>query len=161
MSVSPQTDRYLDMWVWLSRTRDAIFSARRKELHKYGISARQASALFVLDALGDKAMPSEIAHWLLREPHSITEFLKRMEKDGLIERTKDPQRRNVIRVRLTEKGRKAFQKVTKLDSIHDIISVLSEAEMKQMQTLLEKLWYRSLRKMEIERHPPFPPVDLK
>ena len=108
MSVNSKTDPYLDAWIWISRTRDSLFSARRKELHRYGISARQASVLFVLEALGDKANPSEIAYWLLREPHSITEFLKRMERDGFIERTKDPERRNVIRVKLTEKGRKAF-----------------------------------------------------
>jgi len=39
---------------------------------------------------------------------------------------KVPNRRNVIRAKLTDKGQRAFEKVTKLKSIHGVISVLSE-----------------------------------
>jgi rRNA processing protein Gar1 len=81
MNKGPHTDPHLNSWIWLSRTRDAVFAARRKELHRYDISARQASVMFVIQALGDKATPSEISRWLLREPHSVSEFLQRMEKD--------------------------------------------------------------------------------
>jgi DNA-binding MarR family transcriptional regulator len=87
MDKGPHTDPHLNSWIWLSRTRDAVFSARRKELHRYAISARQASVMFVIQALGDKATPGEISRWLLREPNSVSEFLKRMEKDGLIKRS--------------------------------------------------------------------------
>jgi DNA-binding MarR family transcriptional regulator len=159
MDKGPHTDLHLNSWIWLSRTRDAVFSARRKELHRYAISARQASVMFVIQALGDKATPGEISRWLLREPNSVSEFLKRMEKDGLIKRSPDPRRRNVVRVKLTEKGIKAHQKTTKLESIHKVMAVLSEEEIGQLIKLLEKLWYRALRKLEIDRHPPFPPSE--
>jgi len=158
MDKSPHTDPHLNSWIWLSRTRDAVFNARRKELSKYAISARQASVMFVIQALGDKATPGEISRWLLREPNSVSEFLKRMEKDGLIKRSQDPRRRNVMRVKLTEKGIKAHQKTTKLESIHKVMAVLSEEEIGQLVKLLEKVWYRALRNLGIERHPPFPPV---
>ena len=158
MIKGPHTDPYLNSWIWLSRTRDAVFSARRKELHRYAISARQASVMFVIQALGDKATPSEISRWLLREPHSVSEFLQRMEKDGLIQRSPDPRRRNVLRIKLTENGMKAFQKVAKLESVHKVMAVLSEEEIGQLVKLLEKVWYRALRNLNIERHPPFPPT---
>jgi hypothetical protein len=58
----------------------------------------------------------------------------------------------------TEKGRKAFQKATKLESIHSIVSTLPEDEMRQLRQLLEKLWYRALKNLRIEKHPPFPPL---
>ena len=92
--------------------------------------------MFVIQALGDKATPGEISRWLLRKPNSVSEFLQRMEKDGLIERYQDPRRRNVVRVKLTENGMKAFQKVTKLESIHKVMAVLSEEEIGQLVKLL-------------------------
>ena len=159
MRIGPHNDPQLGLWMWLSRTRDAIFKARMRELRKYGISARQASVLFVLKALGEKANPTEVARWLLREPHSVSEFMKRMEKDGLVKRKNDVTRRNVIRIKLTAKGEKAFQRVTKLDSIHGITSVLSGDETEELRKLLEKLWYRALRNLRIERHAPFPTME--
>jgi hypothetical protein len=39
------------------------------------------------------------------------------------------------------------------------MAVLSEEEIGQLIKLLEKLWYRALRKLEIDRHPPFPPSE--
>jgi len=133
-----------------------MFKARMRELRKYGISARQASVLFVLKALGERATPTAVARWLVREPHSISEFMKRMEKAGFVKRVNDATRKNVIRIKLTNKGEEAFQRVTRLKSVHDIVSVLSEKEVEQTIELLEKLWYRALKNLAIEKRPPFP-----
>jgi hypothetical protein len=38
------------------------------------------------------------------------------------------------------------------------MAVLSEEEIGQLVKLLEKVWYRALKNLGIERHPPFPPV---
>jgi DNA-binding MarR family transcriptional regulator len=49
----------------------------------------------------------EIARNLFRELHSVTEMLKRMEKDGLIMRYK-ASGRSRVEVKLTEKGLDVF-----------------------------------------------------
>ena len=156
MKVMPDTDQDLGLWIWLSRSRDAILRARVKELYKHHVTGRQASVMFVIRALGDKATPAEISRWLLREPQSISEFLNRMERDGLIKKVKDTIRKNIIRVALTEKGLKAHKKSTELKSIHQIMSVLSKKERQQLEVILGKLWYRALNDLEIPRRPPHP-----
>ena len=143
-------------WVTLARTRDAIFRNRVKEFKKYNISARQSSVLMVLNALDDSPTPAEISRWVFREPHSISDFLKRMERDGLIRRVKDLHRKNLIRVKLTEKGREALHNARKMESIHKIMSALSEEEHQQLRNILIKLWDKALEELGIHNRPIFP-----
>jgi DNA-binding MarR family transcriptional regulator len=88
-----------------------------KELNKYNLPVRQSTILMVLDALGENSIPAEISRWVFREQHSISDFLKRMERDGLIRRAKDLDRKNMIRVTITEKGREAVHNTKKMESI--------------------------------------------
>ena len=101
-------DRDYNLWVLLAHTRQAMFRARQKELREYNISARHAAVLFAIESIGDETTPAEISRWLFREQHSVFEVLRRMEKQGLIRKTKDLDRKNQVRVQLTEKGRETY-----------------------------------------------------
>ncbi len=81
-------DQDFASWVFIARTRDAIFRNRVIELQKHDLSARQSSVLIVLEELDRKATPAEVSKWVFREPHSVSNFLKRMERDGLIKRSR-------------------------------------------------------------------------
>jgi DNA-binding MarR family transcriptional regulator len=52
---------------------------------------------------GGTATPVTIARNLFRELHSVTEMIKRMEKDGLVERRKGTGR-SKVEVAITEQG---------------------------------------------------------
>ena len=106
-------DQDFASWVFMARTRDAIFRNRVLELQKHDLSARQSSVLIVLEELDRKATPAEILTWVFREPHSVSNFLKRMERDGLIKRIKDLARKNMIRIEITDKGREAVHEAKK------------------------------------------------
>ncbi len=54
-------DRDFAAWVFMARTRDAIFRSRVKELQKHDLSARQASVLIVLEEFEKKATPAEVS----------------------------------------------------------------------------------------------------
>ena len=149
-------DQDFASWIFIARTRDAIVKNRVKELNKYNLSVRQSTILMVLDALGENSTPAELSRWVFREPHSISEFLKRMEKDGLIRRVKDLDRKNMIRVTITEKGRKAVHNTRKLESIQEIMSSLTKEEHQQLRVILEKLWDKALGELGIDKRPPFP-----
>ena len=97
------TDRDYDLWLLIAQVRHAMFQARQKELVKYNITGRQAAVMLITQNIGYKATPSEISRWLLREPHTVTDLLNRMEKKGLLTKTKDLDRKNMIRVALTER----------------------------------------------------------
>ena len=143
-------------WIFIARTRDAIVKNRVKELYKYNLSIRQCTILMVLDALGDNSTPAELSRWVFREQHSISDFLKRMERDGLIRRVKDLDRKNMIRVTITEKGREAVHDIKKMESLHEIMSSLTKEEHQQLRTILEKLWDKALEELGISKRPVFP-----
>jgi DNA-binding MarR family transcriptional regulator len=153
----PSADEDYKLWVLLGQTADATLRARQKELDQYGISTAEAAALFVIQAIGERATPAEITRWLLREPHTVTELLHRMEKGGLVTKTKDLERKNLVRVSITEKGRQAYQQSTKRKSIQKVISSLSQEERQQLRSYLERLRNKALGELREERpKPPFP-----
>lgn len=93
-------DQDYELWVLLHQPRDAVFKAREKELSPYGISTMQAAVLFIILAIGNEATPTEISRWLLREPHSVSNLLSRMEKEGLV--TKDGKDNRIVHNSLIE-----------------------------------------------------------
>ena len=87
----------------------------------------------------------EIARQLLKDTHSITQLLVRMEKRGLIRRVKDLPRKNMIRVVMTPKGNKAFKQTSGTKTIPEIMSVLTADEKKQLEDTLNKLRDKATR----------------
>ena len=156
MNKTSSVDQDFRLWVLLHQTRDAIFKAREKELKPYGITTMECGVLFIVEAVGYKATPAEISRWLYREPHSVSVLLSRMEKKGLIKKTKDLERKNLIRISLTEKGKQAHISCTKLKSVHNIVSTLSKEEYRQMASYLGKLRDSALKENGIEEGLPFP-----
>ena len=153
----PSVDEDYKLWVLLSQAADTTLRARQKELDRYGISTAEAAVLFAVQAIGDRATPAEITRWLLREPHTVTELLNRMERGGLVTKAKDLERKNLVRVSITEKGRQAYKQSTKRKSIRKVMSVLSREERQQLGSYLERLRNKALGELTEERpRPPFP-----
>jgi DNA-binding MarR family transcriptional regulator len=151
------TDRDYNLWVLLRQTRDAMVKARERELEKVGISSIQAAVLFTIQSIGTEATPAEISRRLVREPHSVSGLLNRMEKQGIIRRAKDLPKRNMVRVVVTDKGREAYEQSTKRLSMHEIMAALSEDERNQMWGYLEKLRDKAMKLAGIGYELPFPP----
>jgi DNA-binding MarR family transcriptional regulator len=149
-------DEDSQLWVLVFQTRDLIFKLRQRELRQYRISVEEAASLGVLNAIGDKATPAIVARWMIREHHSVLGIMSRMEKRGLVKKTKDLERKNIVRISLTEKGRQALEQSTKRESIHEIMSHMTEDERRELRLLLEKLRRLALKGLGIEQEPPFP-----
>ena len=153
--VSP-LDEDFRLWALLSQTAHVMTKVRQKELDRYGISVREAGIMFAILAIGERATPAEITRAVLREPHTVTEILKRMEKEGLVTRTKDLERKNMVRVAVTDKGRQAYQQSTKRKSIYKVMSSLSQEERRQLMTSLEKLARKALKELGMQQKPRLP-----
>ena len=80
-----------------------------------------------------------------------------MEKQGLVEKSSDLERKNLVRVMLTEKGKQAHLDAMKRESVEWIMSCLSKHELQQLGLLLEKLWVKSLEYVGTKRLSPYPP----
>ena len=100
MNKLPFMRHCFDLWVLLSRTRDAVFKARQKELNQWNISIVQAAVLSALYDVDEKATPAKISRWIFREPQSVSEVLGRMESRGLLRKIKDLAKKNRVRVRM-------------------------------------------------------------
>lgn len=145
-----------EIWVLLYQASDAILVARRRELMKVGISPIQAAALFIVKNLKEPATPAAISRWLMREPHTTSELLIRMEKEGLVRRIKDLPRKNMIRIEVTKKGEEAYQRSRKMKVIHKLFSELSQSERENLRLCLETLRNQALAELGKEPELPFP-----
>ncbi len=155
----PCEDRDQALWLLLEQTRNAIYKARELELEQYGVSTVQAGVMFVIHTMGGKTRPADIARWLVREPHSISGLLSRMERDGLIHRVADPERKNAVSIMLTDYGRDICIKTFQRESVKQILSTLTEEDRKQLMRSLILLRDRALKDRRIRNKPPFPALQ--
>jgi DNA-binding MarR family transcriptional regulator len=146
-----------ELWMLLHQACDAIIKARENALRKQiGISRMQAAVLFIVKSVDGPATPAEISRWLFREPHSVSGLLNRMEKDGLIKKVKDLERKNLIRVAITEKGEEAYQQSGEVTIVPKILSCLSRKKKENLRAYMETLRNRALEELRVERALPFP-----
>ena len=156
METNVATDRDYELWVLLHQTCDAIIRARENELRQIGISRMQAAVLLIVKAVTVPATPAEISRWLFRQPHTVSGLLNRMEKQGLVRKVNDLERKNMIRIVITEKGEQVYQRSRGMKVICKILSYLSPEERDNLRTYLETLRNKALGEIGIRYQLPFP-----
>jgi len=156
METNVATDGDFKLWVLLRQTCHAIITASGNELRQIGISSRQAAVLSIVKAITVPATPAEISRWLFRQPHTVSGLLNRMEKQGLVRKVNDLERKNMIRIVLTEKGEQAYQRSRGVKVIDKILSCLSPEERDSLRTYLETLRNKALGEIGNRYQLPFP-----
>jgi DNA-binding MarR family transcriptional regulator len=149
-------DDYYRLWLLLSQTRSAIFKARHKKLGKY-VHFNQAAALVTIWALNGTATPATLSRHLFLEPHSVSELIVRMEKKGLVTKSREKERGNVVRISITEKGRKICSDVVQADFIRSIMSAISREQREQLRETLTILFSQALKVLGMEEEMPLLP----
>jgi len=139
MAQQIKADKDYTLLTTLLQVSDILFKIRERELLSQNLSAPAAEILFLVDAMGENVTPAKITRMTLREPHSVAGLLVRMEKHGFVRRTKDMERKNLIRITLTAKGERALKQVMKLEGTTDIIARLSTEQQKQLKATLTVL----------------------
>lgn len=149
-----QQDIYKDecyaLWLVLILTNKVIHRARQEELKKINLTVSKAGVLYYAVKLGDRATPTEISRCLFKKPHGISTLVSQMEKEGLVNKVNDLNRKNLVRVGVTEKGRKAYNQASKREVIHNIVSSLSEEESRQLSTYLKKLRLAAVKQLALK-----------
>jgi len=128
---------------------DIFVRVRERELLPQNLSATAAAVLFLVEAMGKDVTPAKIARMLLREPHAIPSILMRMEKQGLLKRTKNMERKNQIRITLTAKGEKALKKAMKLEGTTNVLSRLTAAQQKELKATLTALKEAGMKELRL------------
>lgn len=158
VTIKAKTDTYeqeFKLWLMLEQAHSAIFAAREKDLTQYGTSPMKAAVLFIVQSIGREATPAEIARWILRKAHTVSGLLDRMEKDGLITKAKNLPKKNLVRVTMTEKGKKTLRNTMKRESIRRIFTAIPQKDRQQLYAQLEKLREKGLKLSGFAK-PPFP-----
>jgi DNA-binding MarR family transcriptional regulator len=110
MTIEQDIAESFEIWALLQQADHAIARARHNELREYaGISTMESAVMWVVKTLDGPATPSEISRWLFRKPHTLFALLKSMQKQGLVKKVKDLNRKNMVRVVLTKKGEEAYE----------------------------------------------------
>jgi DNA-binding MarR family transcriptional regulator len=132
-------DNDFKVWVLILQASDVIYRLRNKELRRYGITTSQAAVLYLISVLGERATPARLARYQQRKPNTMSNLLIRMERMGLVKRAHGSERKNLVQVTITERGRSALSNAVRRDSIREVISGLGKDEIDQLVPLLEKL----------------------
>lgn len=132
------------VWVLLQVSSRALERACEVELEPLHLSPTAAGVLYLLEIAQEPMTPAKLSREMLREPHTMAMLITRMEKQGLVRRTKDMKRKNMIRVTLTEKGEQALQNVWGRTVVSRITSCLSKKERANLKAYLNKLRIRAL-----------------
>jgi DNA-binding MarR family transcriptional regulator len=98
---------------------------------------------FILQMLSveDGISQGEIGRLSGVDPARVTRLAKLMEREGLIERARDPEDNRVVRMHLTPEGKQAFELASERSEVFRsrIRGALSEEEQEELQRLLGKV----------------------
>ena len=135
-AITPFTHRNLPRL--LLQAREAVMAHTRPSLREHALSDQQWRVLRVLGELGTVDTGRVAREAFLLSP-SLTGVLSRMERDGLVSRTRDPgdQRRSVVRA--TARGRALVRGLSTTIESHyaQMEQVLGQERLADLYTLLD------------------------
>ena len=110
-------------------------------LAEVGLSLAKLAALHQLTAAGDSLPLGQLADRLSCVKSNVTQLVDRLEADGLVNRTGDPNDRRSRLAVLTDAGRSAFVKGTeiRMSVESELFGVLTTQESETLHQLLAKL----------------------
>lgn len=148
---SMEHDRIMYLtYLLLSQTADSMVRLRETRLGRFGLTSAQASALIFIWRSEGRATGAEVARWLFRQPHSVVSLLDRLERDGYIRKTRDPDRRNIKRLDLTETGVEALEHALDISYMCEVLNRLSEQDRVELRRLLTGIRAGALDLMGID-----------
>ncbi len=149
MALQIKADKDYTLLTQLLQVADIFVKVRERELLPQNLSATSAAILFLVEAMGKDVTPAKISRMLLREPHSVSGILMRMEKQGLLKRTKNMERKNLIRITLTAKGESALKQAMKKEGVKHVLSKLSEEQRRQLKQSLLALKEAGMKELHL------------
>jgi DNA-binding MarR family transcriptional regulator len=128
-----------NIWLLIADLHHKILLVRQKELSHYRISTRQLHILRLIEALGAEAKLSEIAKKADRKHDVISRQAIILERDGLIKRLKETPKSRLLRLELTDEGKKMMKISRYSQGMNQALSVLNKDELLQMRSALNRV----------------------
>ena len=160
MDISQSGEKEYDTWILLSRVYHMIARLRRLELTKYNVQPVQAYILLILHALGGETSPTELARYAYEDKSAISDILIRMEKQGLITKTKEVTGNGRVKVKLTAKGEEALRLSSEREYLRKVMSGLTPEKTAQLESCLELIRDNAISQLDIQEKKIVPPSKV-
>jgi DNA-binding MarR family transcriptional regulator len=135
--VKPEVDAILEAIVYLSTESRRITKelARRAEL-----TGPQLTVLKMLEGLGDLSL-SDLSERIRAQNSTVTGIIDRMEREGLVLRSRSTEDRRVVRIKLTDKGARIARDIAvePMEIFRSALESLTPAEMSDLLRILTKI----------------------
>jgi DNA-binding MarR family transcriptional regulator len=101
----------------------------------------QVRILFFITRQNEEVAIKDLAEMLGVTPGAVTQFLDGLVDIGLVRREEDIKDRRIMRIKLTELARSKLEEFRKayLASASQVFDILSDAEIKELVRLLDKV----------------------
>lgn len=130
-----------DAFLAILRAQDRLAGEFQQLFKTHGLTMTQHNVLRILVGAKEPIPCQIVSERLIQRVPDVTRLLDRMEREGLVERTRSAEDRRVVLVTITPLGRERSSKLTKPTlALHEQqMRALSVAELSQLESLLEKL----------------------
>ncbi|MBI1740753.1 MAG: MarR family transcriptional regulator [Candidatus Koribacter versatilis] len=136
----PFTSREQEAYLSLLRTAAALQSRVETKLKGFGLTGTQYNALRILRGAGPDGMPcSDIGERMITRDPDITRLLDRLQKRGLVERSRGKQDHRVIYGKIKVSGLKLLSEMDRPIEKHgrEILRHVGQGKLQQLIDLLE------------------------
>lgn len=138
----PFTSREQEAYLSLLRTADALESSVEGRLKAFGLTGTQYNALRILRGAGAEGLAcSEVGERMITRDPDITRLLDRLQKRGLVERTRGKRDRRVVYGKITGAGLKLLRELDEPVEKHgrEMLRHVGQAKLRQLIELLERV----------------------
>jgi DNA-binding MarR family transcriptional regulator len=147
--IKPEVDQVLEaiLYLYTESRRITKELARRVEL-----TGPQLTVIKMLQAVGDLSL-SELSERIRAQNSTVTGIIDRMEREGLVARSRSKEDRRVVHIQLTEKGARIGREIAvePMEILRDALDGLSPAESRDLLRILTKI---ARRVQSIVKHEP-------
>ena len=138
---TPEEILALNAFIKLNRSVIAVQGRLLPALQReFGLTESQIAVLEALKHLGP-LQQGELCQKILRSGSNVTTVVDNLERDGLVQRTRDESDRRIQVVNLTAKGRELVERAlpVHVERITSVMAALEPEEQKELGRLCRKL----------------------
>ena len=147
---SPQKNNLLlRAWLLWEETSDLMDLSNEATFNKVGLPFQQYVILVILNYVNFKTTVNKLAHLANRKPNSISMIINRMERDGLVKRTRSTQDKRVVYLTATTKGKMKLKQSLKpgWEYLTRLFSCFNVEELHTLIDIVEKLQNQALKEL--------------
>ena len=136
----------LKTWFLLHQTYNLALKIEEVAFANLGISPQQYCIIMVMRYMQGPTTVKDIANWLDRNSNTISVMLDRLEKDGLVRRSRSLKDRREVRIVITKKGKEIADQAAVLGwrAIQKILCSIPEEDLQSLVNIMETIREKSL-----------------